>query len=76
MAFYLKPLNILVISPHIEYSKIRLHTGPKPRPEVTIFEKYKDTEIITIHDFQKRYKCDIIIDEISENTFLTKTIPS
>lgn len=72
MAFYLKPLNVLVISPHIEYSKIRLHTGPKPRPEVTIFEKYKDAEIITIHDFQKRYKCDIIIDEISENTFLTK----
>lgn len=72
MAFYLKPLNVLVISPHIEYSKIRLHTGPKPKPEVTIFEKYKDAKIITIHDFQKRYKCDIIIDEISENTFLTK----
>lgn len=72
MAFYLKPLNVLVISPHIEYSKIRLHTGLKPRPEVTIFEKYKDAEIITIHNFQKRYKCDIIIDEIAENTFLTK----
>lgn len=72
MAFYLKPLNVLVISPHIEYSKIRLHTGPKPRPEVTIFEKYKDVEIITIHDFQKRYKCNIFIDEIAENTFLTK----
>lgn len=72
MPIYIKPLDTLIISPHLEYSKVRLHTGPHPRPTVTIFEKYKTSKIITISELTSIYDIDFIIDEISENTFLIK----
>ena len=72
MPIYIKPLDTLIISPHLEYSKVRLHTGPYPRPTVTIFKKYKNSKIITISELTPIYGIDLIIDEISENTFLIK----
>ena len=59
MPFVIPSFKLYVYSPNLNY-------------DIKISNEQKDYKILTIDEFQKKYNCDLIVDEISENIFLTK----
>lgn len=59
MPFVIPSFKLYVYSPNLNY-------------DIKMSNEQKDYKILTIDEFQKNYNCDLIIDEILENIFLTK----
>ena len=59
MPFVIPSFKLYVYSPNLNY-------------DIEISNEQKNYKILTIDEFQKKYDCDLIVDEISKNIFLTK----